>query len=479
MTHYHLLEVTMLSDKQPNILILMTDEQNVFMNSVYGHPFVKTPNMQRIADKGVTLDAAYCNSPTCVASRAAFMTGDYPSSVGVYDLSASLSSNQPTWAHVLNNAGYETVLNGKMHFIGPDQLHGFQKRIVEDIHGDGSQEGVPNWDAMPRRGIRNAERRIVNAGKPGHTEEHDYDRKVRDAAVEYIKQYASGEQDKPFALCTSFISPHFPLIVEEKYFNMYYPDLADLPWHPEPIDHPMYHRFRYHFGVDQEFDDEVLKRCRAAYYGLITFVDELIGDVLDALEETGLADNTFIMMTSDHGEMLGERGLWWKSAMLEHSARVPFIVSHPGKLPEGERRRGVASLVDVAPTLAEVAGIEQPETFAGESMLGMLADENAQWKDTARVEYLAHAALHPQATWRRGKYKLIYSHHEASQLYNIEDDPYELRNLADDPAHVPITRAMEKELLEQWDADALEKEVRRSQRMRRVIRQRKRKAKKK
>lgn len=441
------------------------------MSSVYNHPFVKTPNMQRIADRGVTLDAAYCNSPTCVASRAAFMTGNYPSRVGVYDLSTSLSSNEPTWAHVLNAAGYETVLNGKMHFVGADQYHGFQRRLVEDVHGDGSKAGVPNWDAMPKRGTKSAERRIINAGKPGRNDRHEYDYNVRDAAVKYIQQYAAGEQDKPFALCTSFIAPHFPLVVEEKYFNMYYPDLADLPMHPEPIDHPMYHRFRYHFGLDQQFDEEVVRRCRAAYFGLITFVDELIGSVLDALEVAGLADDTFIVMTADHGEMLGERGLWWKSAMLEHSARVPFIASYPGVLPEGERRSGAASLVDVAPTLAEVAGADQPESFVGDSLLSMLADANAPWKDTALVEYLAHAAQRPQAMWRRGDYKLIYSHHEAPQLYNVAEDPYELHDLAADPAYVPITRAMQEELLTQWPADQIDKEVRRSQRLRRVIRQ--------
>jgi len=453
---------------RPNILILMTDEQNVHMSSVYGHPFVKTPNMQRLADRGVVMDAAYCNSPTCVASRASLMTSRYPSQIGVYDLSSMLSSEQPTWAHIFNAAGYETVLCGKMHFVGPDQRHGFTKRLVEDCHGDGMHHGVPNWDAIPRRGKTNITR-IEQAGRAGRNSRHDYDCTVRDEAVRYLEEYAKGGSDKPFVLCASFIAPHFPLVVPEKYFNMYYPDHADLPMHPEPIDHPMYHRLRYVFGLDQHIDPDAVRRCRAAYYGLITFVDELIGDVLDALERTRLAENTFIIFTSDHGEMLGERGLWWKSALLDHSARVPMIFSFPGRLPENERRSGVISNIDLAPTMCEIAGIPVPDFFEGQSAVALLEGETGGWKDEALVEYLAHGAIHPQAALRKGRYKLIYSMHERSQLYDLEADPYELRDLAHEARYAPVARAMERELLGRWPAERIDREVRESQRMRRIL----------
>jgi len=453
--------------ERPNILIVMTDEHNVFASSVYGHPFVRTPNMQRLADRGVVMDAAYCNSPTCVASRASFMTGMYPSQVGVYDLNSPLASSQPTWAHLFNAAGYETVLCGKMHFVGPDQRHGFQKRLVEDCHGDGTHHGVPNWDGMLKHG--SPEARILKAGRAGRNARHDYDYTVRDETVKYLREYAKGAREKPFVLCSSFIAPHFPLVVEEKYFSMYYPDLADLPRHPQPIDHPMYHRFRYSFGVDRTFDPDVVRRCRAAYYGLVTFVDELIGSVLDALEGTGLAENTFVVLTSDHGELLGERGMWWKSALIEHSARVPMIFAHPGELPAGERCSGVTSLIDLAPTMCDVAGIEVPDFFGGDTLLPLLRDASAAWKDEVLIEYLAHAAIHPQAAFRRGRYKLIYSMNERTQLYDLVEDPFELRDLAGVPRFAPVARAMERELLARWPVESIDKEVRRSQRMRRLV----------
>lgn len=460
--------------KPPNILIVMTDEQNVAMSSVYGHPFVRTPNMRRLAGRGVTIESAYCNSPTCVPSRSSFMTGRYPHQLGAYDLGSRLSSEHPTWAHLFNIAGYETVLCGKMHFVGDDQMHGFRKRLVEDCHGDATHHGVPEWDALPGRGGSPrtpslARDRINRAGRADLNWRHEYDYRVRDESVRYLKEYAAGSREKPFVLCTSFIAPHFPLVCEQKYFDLYYPKLADLPKNPEPPDHPMYRRFRRLFDMEEPFDPEQVKRCRAAYYGLITFVDDLFGDVLDALDEAGLSDDTLVVFTSDHGEMLGERGLWWKSAMLEPAARVPLIWSWPGKLPKGERRDSVASLIDIVPTILEAAGVERPEYLEGDSLLAHLEGQEGEWKNEAFVEYLAHGAIHPQACVRRGRYKFIYALHEPAQLYDLEEDPDELVDLGRDPRYGGKVRAFERELLSWWPAMELDGAVRRSQRLRKMV----------
>ena len=467
---------------QPNILVLMVDELNVRYTEVYGHPFVRTPHLASLAAAGVTVERAYCNSPLCVPARAAFMTGRAPHSVGVYDLASSLSSEEPTWAHLLNTAGYETALAGKMHFVGPDQRHGFQKRLVEDCHGDGSHHGVPDWDGQPRTG-RPPSPRLTRAGRAGRTRYTEYDESVRDAAVGYLKEHAARTDGGPFALCASFISPHFPLVVPEPYFSMYYPEHADLPAHPEPIDHPKYARVRRFFSLDEGFEDEVIRRCRAAYYGLVTFVDALIGDILNALRECGLAENTFVLFTGDHGEMLGERGLWWKSVLLDGATRVPMICSWPGGgvgqgeahggAARGERRDAVVSLADVLPTLLDVAGQPCPALVEGETFLPMLQDENAAWKDEAIVEFLAHTAIHPEASLITGahtngrKHKLIFGLHEPSQLFDLEADPDELRDLARLPRYRPLVRAMERDLLSRWPAERLDVAVRESQRKRR------------
>jgi choline-sulfatase len=462
--------------ERPNILIVLTDEQNVAMSSVYGHPFVQTPNMQRLADRGVTIESTYCNSPTCVPSRSCFMTGRYPHQIGAFDLSSRLSSEHPTWAHLFNIAGYETVLCGKMHFVGDDQMHGFRKRLVEDCHGDATHHAVPEWDAVRRKQpprpegyVSSARQRIVKAGRAERNWRHEYDYRVRDESVRYLKEYAAGAREQPFVLCTSFIAPHFPLVCEQKYFDLYYPKLADLPRNPEPPDHPMYHRFRQLFDMEDPFDPEQVKRCRAAYYGLITFVDELFGNVLDALEESGLSENTLVVFSSDHGEMLGERGLWWKSAMLEPAARVPMICSWPGRLPEGERRESVASLIDVVPTMLDAAGVDRPDYLEGDSMLALLEDAEAEWKDEAFVEYLAHGAIHPQACVRRGRYKFIYSMHEPPQLYDLAEDPDELVNLGGQSRFGGMVRDFERELLSWWPARELDDAIRRSQRLRRIV----------
>ena len=445
----------MASPVKPNILVLMVDELNVRYSEPYGHPFVRTPHLASLAASGVTVERAYCNSPLCVPSRAAFMTGRLPHSVGVYDLASSLSSEEPTWAHLLNAAGYETVLAGKMHFVGPDQRHGFQRRLVEDCHGDGSHHGVPNWDAPPRVG-RPPSPRLTKAGRAGRTRYTDYDESVRDETVRYLKERAT--DGGPFALCASFISPHFPLVVPDPYFSMYYPGLADLPAHPEPPDHPKYARVRRFFSIDMPFEEDVIRRCRAAYYGLVTFVDQLIGDVLTTLRESGLAENTFVLFTGDHGEMLGERGLWWKSTLLEGAARVPMICSFPGRLPAGERRDSILSLVDVLPTLLDVASEPCPEFVEGATFLPLLERGDATWKDEALVEFLAHTAIHPEAALvtRRHSggraHKLIFGLHEPSQLYDLDADPDELTDLAAIPRFRPLVQALEQDLLSRWPA---------------------------
>lgn len=456
-----------MTDK-PNILILMVDELNVAASGVYGHPFVQTPNMGRLATSGVTVERAYCNSPLCVPSRAAFMTGRYPHQLGVYDLASPLSSAEPTWAHLFNAAGYETVLSGKMHFVGPDQRHGFQQRLVEDCHGEGTHHGVPDWDAPIRRTGKPSER-LVAAGRAGRTRYTDYDTSVRDETVQYLQAYAQGEAEKPFVLCASFISPHFPLVVPEKYFDLYYPDFADLPSHPELPEHPKYRRIQQMFSLEGPFDEETIRRCRAAYYGLVTFVDEQIGGILDALEESGLAENTFVLFTGDHGDMLGERGLWWKSSFLEGSARVPMVCSFPGKLPAGERRDNVVSLVDVFPTLLDVANIPCPDFLEGSSFLPLLQEGDPYWKDEALIECLAHTALHPEAALVKGKYKFIYGMHEAPQLFDLESDPNELVNLAQQARYRSLVSQFERELLSRWPAEQIDREVRQSQRLRRYV----------
>jgi choline-sulfatase len=455
-------------NNRPNIVIIMVDEINVAATSVYGHPFVLTPNMQRLADGGVTVERAYCNSPLCVPSRASFVTGRYASQIRVYDLNSSLASGEPTFAHAFNASGYETVLAGKMHFVGQDQRHGFQKRLVEDCHGDGTHHGIPDWDAPPRKATKLSER-LVNGGRAGVSKYVQYDYKVAEATVRYLEEYAQSDRSNPFLLCTGFISPHFPLVVEEPYFNMYYPDLADLPMHPELPNHPKYRRIQQHFNLAGPFPEDRIRRARADYYGLITFVDRLIGRIIDVLDAAGLGDNTLILLTSDHGEMMGEHGLWWKSCFLEEAARVPMICRWPNRLPPGERRKNVLSLVDVFPTILQAADISIPDFIVGHSFLPLLENGDLDWKDEAFIECLAHTAVHPEAAVIKGRYKYIYFVDEPDQLFDLDTDPHELVDLAGRPEFQPYIEEIKKDLLSKWPVREIDEQVRLSQRLRRYV----------
>ena len=258
-------------DSRPNFLIIMSDEHAPHVSSPYGHPFIQTPAMQRLANQGTVFQNSYCNSPLCVPSRASFMTGRHLYRIGVWDNGAPLASDEPTWAHRLNALGYDTALSGKMHFKGTDQRHGFKERLVEDIHGPGDVS-APDWEAGVRDGGARMHQRIEEAG-PGDSTYQQYDDEVTTRAIAYLRDPARTQ--RPWALCASLITPHFPLVVRQPYFDRYFPAHADLPvippGHLERL-HPAAQRLRTHFSTCAYTDTQVA-RARAVYYGLITFCD--------------------------------------------------------------------------------------------------------------------------------------------------------------------------------------------------------------
>ncbi len=451
---------------QPNILIIMSDEHAPMYSSVYGHPIVQTPNMERLAAAGVTFDAAYCNSPLCTPSRMSFMTGRYVNKIGTWDNVTPLPSDEVTWAHRLRAVGYDVVLSGKQHFGGPDQLHGFRAQLARDLHAEWNH-AIHLWD----EGIVPAEepwQEVYRAG-PGRTEELDVDDLAQARALEYLRDPA--RKDKPWALNVSFIAPHFPYIVPQRFWDMYPPEEMDLPTlpagHLEELP-PLAQRLRKMFGFPQ-FPDEVVRRARAAYYALISYFDEKIGELLDALEDSGQIDNTVIIHLSDHGDMNGEHGMWRKSNFYEASARVPLQVVWPGRVGGGQRLSEVVSLVDVTATICDIAGDDCDLPLDGDSLLPLLTGSDPDWKDEAFCEYLAHGNDRPNAMLRRGRYKLNYSWGEPVSLFDIVADPDEFNDLAQAPDHQEVIAAMQADLLADWDPAALDRQVRATQRQQHFI----------
>ena len=475
---------------RPNILVIMSDEHGPMWSSTYGHPFVRTPNMERLAGTGATFDAAYCNSPLCVPSRLSFMTGRYVSNCEGWDNAKPLPSDAPTWPYMLRASGYDAALSGKMHLIGPDGLHGFRSQLSYDPHGGGGHEeaearrlGLSSGGMHPiylwEDGVPTAPEpwpSVKQAGA-GVTPMIEADDAIEEQALAYLRDPARAE--RPWALCVGFVAPHFPFVVPEPYFSMYYPEHGDLP--SDPPGHlgelpAAAQRLRQAFNFDGYTEDEI-RRARAAYYGLITYLDDKIGRLLDALDETGMAENTVIVHTSDHGESLGEHGLWRKMNFYEQSARVPLQIAWPGVIEGGQRFAGAVSLVDATATILEMAGADAESSGApdldGVSLLPQMTGGANAERDSAFSEHLAHGTDRPRAMLRQGRWKLAYSHAHPPdvELYDLEADPGEFRNLADDPALSEVRERLTAGIMDVWgDADALDARIKSSQRARLMIR---------
>ena len=465
---------------RPNFLIIMSDEHGPMFSSAYGHPLVQTPNMDRLARRGATFDAAYCNAPLCVPSRYSFMTGQFVSKCQGWDNATPLAIDAMTWPYLLRSRDYDAVLSGKMHLIGPDPLHGFRAQLAYDLsHGISTEDALTHriqaagqahtnlqlW----RKGVPTADEpfQSVKEARAGTFYYIETDDAVEAAALEYLRD--PGRKDQPFALCVGFITPHYPFIVPEPYFSMYYPDNVDLPnlpdGHLENLP-PAARRLSQTLGFGGPYSEDEILSARAAYFGMITFMDAKIGRLLDTLEEQGLSENTVVIYTSDHGEMAGEHGLWRKMSFYEQSSRVPLQISWPGVVEGGQRMSGVTSLVDVTATILDMVGMSREELafwdIDGDSLLALMRGETGEWKDEAFAEHLAHGTDRAMAMVRQGKWKLCYNHGDPPEfeLYDLESDPGEFTNLADDPDHRETRERLFERVLEEWgDPDHVTRQV--------------------
>ena len=478
--------------EKPNFLVIMSDEHAPMWSSTYGHPFVKTPNMDRLARDGNVFDAAYCNAPICVPSRLSFMTGKQVSHCEGWDNATPLPSDVMTWPYALRSAGYDCALSGKMHLIGPDKLHGFQDQFAFDPHGDPPEEDRAalnlesggNHPIFPwEDGVPTASERwpVVQEAGAGSTTMIDADNLIEERALEYLR--SEDRKANPWALCVGFVAPHFPFVVPEPYFSMYYPEHADLPMNPpghlENLPDAA-RRIRQALNFDGYSEDEI-RRARAAYYGLITFLDDKIGRLLQTLEEQGLLENTVVIHTSDHGESLGEHGLWRKMNFYEQSVRVPLQISWPKALPRATRHEVPVSLVDTTATILDLAGVSAEVInlmeLDGESLVPLMTGQDPTIRGEAFSEHLAHGTDRPRAMIRKGAFKLCYSYGESIgessdiELYDLKSDPGEFENLAGQPKYIRQEQELVSNILERWgNAEILDQKVRSSQKSRLLIR---------
>jgi choline-sulfatase len=462
-----------MTEKQPNILLIMADQLAPQFTGAYGHPVVKTPHLDALAARGMRFDAAYCNSPLCAPSRFSFMAGQQISKIGAFDNASEFPASVPTFAHYLKSAGYRTCLSGKMHFVGPDQKHGFEDRITTDIYPS-DFAWTPDWE--------NAEQRIdkwyhnmqtvKESGEGYATYQIDYDDEVGFAANRWLFDYArnkSAGATAPFCMVASFIHPHDPYVARPEFWNLYCDDDIDMPETTMDLeDHDPFAR-RVMDGIEASttpLSDGEIRTARRAYYANISYFDSKIGALVQTLEETGELDNTVIMVTSDHGDMLGERGLWYKMTWFEHSARIPLVMAGPGV--HVGQATNACSLVDILPTMLDFAGasdMDLGQSVDGRSLVP-LAKGEADPVDEAIGEYCAEMAGHPVFMIRRGCLKYIHCDSDPAQLYDLSSDPAELANLVGDPAYSVQAAEFAAEVIARWDSKTLRSDVMATQRSR-------------
>ena len=456
--------------RKPNILILMADQLAAAALPVYGNRVAKTPHLDKLAANAVVFRSAYCNSPLCAPSRYAFMSGRLPSAIGAYDNAAELGAQIPTFAHYLRLAGYRTVLSGKMHFCGADQLHGFEERLTTDIY-PADYGWTPDWDRPHERpSWYHNMSSVAQAGVCLRTNQLDFDDEVAFTAERAIFDIARSKDRRPFLLVASFTHPHDPFAVPRRYWDLYRESDIDMPAPaPESLD-PHSRRLRHVCAMDAEPVTEAQAlNARRAYFGAISYVDDNLGRLMQALRSSGLAEDMIVILLSDHGEMLGERGLWYKMNFFEGASRVPLVIASPGRFAPARVAASV-SLIDILPTLVDFAGGDASalgSSIDGRSLSPHLAGREGH--DEAIGEYLAEGAIAPMVMIRRGALKFIHAPPDPDQLYHLRRDPGERENLAGKPAHTAEVAKFRAEAAERWDLAALDAEVRASQRRRRLV----------
>ena len=460
--------------KQPNILYLMMDQLAPQVLSPWGGKICRTPHIDRLADNGVVFENAYCNYPICAPARFSFMSGRLPSRIGAYDNATEFPSEVPTFSHYLRDMGYHTCLSGKMHFVGADQLHGFEDRVTTDVYPS-DFTWTSDWSLSTDTWFPwyHSMRGILDAGPFRRSVNTDYDQEVAVEAARWLHDHADVGGDRPFFLAASFISPHDPYLAPQPYWDGYDGVEIDDPTVGElSLEECDPHSGRLYYTTGRHMDEVTpadVRHMRRAYYAVMTWVDERIGEILSALDAIGESDNTIIVLAADHGDMLGERGLFYKMSFFEFSSRIPMIVHAPARF-RAARVKQIVSLVDLMPTFLEWGGNDtMPELFGeidGHSLNNLLTGEASSWPDVAYGEYNAEGTQWPLLMVRRGCHKYIYGEEDPPQLYNLETDPSELENLAGDPAVARVQQSLHAEVFDIWDPGALRAQVLESQRRR-------------
>lgn len=460
--------------RDPNILLFIMDQLRPFALRSYGSAVAIAPNFERLVRAGTLFETAYCNYPLCAPSRSSFLTGRLASEIDAFDNAAPLGVDQPTLAHYLRQAGYYTCLVGKMHFTGPDQLHGYEHRRTTDIYPAG-YSWTADW-STPVEGHTGAGlEAVIESGVCRRSMQIDFDEEVTASAVQEIFDIARYRKEAPFFLTVSLSHPHNPYTTTDEYFSLYEPrDFADPSIRFEDLRTQDAHTLRLRESQRRKVPDlseADAARARQCYQANVTYADSLFGRVIDALEKSGQAENTLIVFISDHGEMLGDRGLWFKSCHFEGATRIPMAIAGPG-FEAGRRVKVAVSLLDLFPTLLRSTeslrtGLNWQD-YRGRDLRSLVLEDRPGKAAPILGEYTAQHTLVPLVMVRLGDQKYMFAGDGEELLYDLRSDPWETRNITGEAPAELIDR-FRQIVAQTWSLEDLQRNVQASQRRRLTI----------
>ncbi len=448
-----LLPLTASAQPRMNVLFISVDDLNNALGA-YGHPVVQSPHIDRLAATGVRFDRAYNQFPLCSPSRTSLMTGLRPDSTRVYDLHKHFRDDLPevvTLPQLFRNHGYRVARVGKIYHFGvPGQIGtnglddslSWEQRFNPIGRDKVAEETITN--VTPKRGLGSA---LSWREDPGPDEDQT-DGKVATEAIRLLEQY----RNEPFFLAVGFYRPHTPYVAPKKYFDLYPLEKISVPGDPTADLADVPEAAQWTKPANWGLPELERRQAVRAYFAAVSFMDAQVGRVLDALERLGLADNTLVVLWSDHGYLLGEHGQWMKMSLFEQSARVPLLIRAPGLLPPAEGGPGasprVVELLDLYPTIAEWAGLGAPPHVAGRSLLPLLRDPEAPWPHPAYTQVTrgsgANAFMGRTVRDERWRYTEWDEGRAGIELYDHQADPQELTNLASDPRYAETAARMRR-----------------------------------
>lgn len=442
--------------KKPNILLLVSDQHNHSVAGFAGDSLVQTPALNGIAQRGVVFENAFCQAPICTPSRMSFLTGKLCSDVSAWNNHWVLFPEHRTMAHHFTEAGYETCLAGKMHFGGAEQFHGFTRRPYGDFkHALGHQPDP--IDMFPNSGG------VVHACESQIPESLQQENVVTLEGAAFVLEHQARNPGKPWFLCASYCKPHAPLAVPGRYLKRYLGKVPSVRLEDEDqaARHPYPTRNRHNYGMS-DISQEQIDKARAAYWGAVDFLDDCIAALLWRLEQAGALENTIIVYISDHGDLIGNHGLWGKAIYYEEAIHVPFLIAGPG-VRENLRRKELVALTDLYPTLCALCGLDLPEGIEGMDVSCLLTEGtlNRSPRDHIVSEYYGIGLLtqlfrdgskgSSMRLYRTERYKYVNTFDEGDLFFDLESDPREFRNALNDDANKATITSMSSALNDGFD----------------------------